>query len=309
MITQKIIARTDSLKLDKIISRYGEDSMRQVVFIIARPDPESEEIIPITIPEDAVGSFRILKPSGNFVIVPMSKSVLASGETAFDVVLPSSSNTAKGSGYYDIRITSDTDKYYFTAQGDFIIDDNIISDEVLEDVSEVNGLIFPDDFYTKNDPVAEIDDDHITTVSTWSSDKINDEIASQIEAAIGDLPSPMTNYSTTPVQVGTWLDGITPVYQRVIVTDFGNYVTAKNIPLSSANDQYVIDFRVYVKPSDADDGLIPAFPSMGYSGSVEAGAGGSLYGMTGVTVTRSGNTAYGDNPQIIIIYKYYNKEV
>jgi len=176
MITQKIIARTDSLKLDKIISRYGEDSMRQVVFIIVRPEPDSEELIPITIPEDAVGSFRILKPSGNFVIVPMNKSVLASGETAFDVVLPASANTAKGSGYYDIRITSNTDKYYFTAQGDFIIDDNIISDEVLEDVSEVNGLVFPDDFLTVEDNVAIIDDDTISTDSTWSSNKISEEI-------------------------------------------------------------------------------------------------------------------------------------
>ena len=176
MITQKIIARADSLKLDKIISRYGEDSMRQVVFIIVRPDPDSEELIPITIPEDAIGSFRILKPSGNFVIVPMSKSVLATGETAFDVVIPASANTAKGSGYYDIRITSDTDKYYFTAQGDFLIDDNIISDEALEDVSEVNGLVFPDDFLTTDDHVAIIDDDSISTDTTWSSDKISEEI-------------------------------------------------------------------------------------------------------------------------------------
>lgn len=173
MITQKIIARTDSLKLDKILSRYGEASMRQVVFIIVRPDPDSEELIPITIPEDAVGSVRILKPSGNFIIVPMNKSVLSTGETAFDVVIPASANTAKGSGYYDIRITSDTDKYYYTAQGDFIIDDNIISDEVLEDVSEVNGLIFPDDFLTTDDHFAQINDEIISPNYTWSSDKIN----------------------------------------------------------------------------------------------------------------------------------------
>lgn len=203
MITQKIIARTDSLKLDKIISRYGEDSMRHVIFIIARPDPESEELIPITIPEDAVGSFRILKPSGNFVIVPMNKSVLSTGETAFDVVLPASANTAKGSGYYDIRITSDTDKYYFTAQGDFLIDDNIISDEVLEDVSEVNGLVFPDDFLTTDDHFAEINDNVTSTESTWSSDKINDEI----EEAIASIPSPIKEYSTTPKIIGTWIDG------------------------------------------------------------------------------------------------------
>lgn len=203
MITQKIIARTDSLKLDKIISRYGEDSMRQVVFIIVRPEPDSEELIPITIPEDAVGSFRILKPSGNFVIVPMSKSVLSSGETAFDVVLPASANTAKGSGYYDIRITSDTDKYYFTAQGEIIIDDNIISDDVLEDVSEVNGLVFPDDFLTIEDAGAVIDDTTTSTESTWSSSKISGEITEAIESI--DLP-PSREYSAVEKIVGKWFD-------------------------------------------------------------------------------------------------------
>lgn len=203
MITQKIIARTDSLKLDKIISRYGEDSMRQVVFIVVRQDPDSEELIPITIPEDAVGSFRILKPSGNFVIVPMSKSVLATGETAFDVVLPASANTSKGSGYYDIRITSDTDKYYFTAQGDFIIDDNIISDEVLEDVSEVNGLIFPDDFLTVEDHVAYIDDETVSTDSTWSSDKISEEIEAHaggdVSKTVSGNPVTFTDGASAPL--------------------------------------------------------------------------------------------------------------
>ena len=213
MITQKIIARTDSLKLDKIISRYGEDSMRQVLFIIVRPDPESEDLIPITIPEDAVGSFRILKPSGNFVIVPMSKSVLATGETAFDVVLPASANTAKGSGYYDIRITSDTDKYYFTAQGDFLIDDNIITDEVLEDVSEVNGLIFPDDFLTVEDHVAYIDDETVSTDSTWSSDKISEEIEAH---AGGDVSKTV---SGNPV---TFTDGASAPLVKCVTAIQGN---------------------------------------------------------------------------------------
>ncbi len=237
MITQKIIARTDSLKLDKIISRYGEDSMRQVVFIIVRPDPESEELIPITIPEDAVGSFRILKPSGNFVIVPMSKSVLATGETAFDVVIPASANTAKGSGYYDIRITSDTDKYYFTAQGDFLIDDNIISDEVLEDVSEVNGLVFPDDFLTREDAGAVIDDTTTSTESTWSSNKINEELESHAIEVTQDILYNASSMSEREINVD-----LTAYDEYVFMAN--DIIAATQIPAGNILPKAVIEYII-----------------------------------------------------------------
>lgn len=308
MITQRVKLDVNNQQGPTIYARMGEKNLRQIVFILTRKDEESGEDVSVDIPSGAVGQLRILKPSNNFVIVDLVKTTLESGSVIFTATLPEQAVTVGGLCYYDVRIEETTSKFIFSVTGHMVVDDAVISSGVLEDVSEVNGLVFPDDFLTTDDNIAQIDDSMISSAKVWSSYKTNTEIRNQIEAAIEDLPSPMTNYSTTPVQVGTWLDGITPVYERVITEYFGEYVTAKNIPFSSSNNQNIIDFRVYVKPSDANDGLIPAFPSMGYSGNVEAGAGGSLYGTTGVTVTRTGGTAYGNNPQIIIIYKYYPKE-
>jgi len=170
MITQVIWADVNNRELDTVYARTGDEEIREIRFIICRNDPPEK----VEIPAGVSGQFRMVKSSGNFVVRDMTKTALEDGTVIFTVAISDQMVNVQGTGYYDIRLSGGG--YLYTASGKFIVDSAVISSSVLEDVSEVNGLVFPDDFLTTEDHVAIIDDDSISTDSTWSSNKINEEI-------------------------------------------------------------------------------------------------------------------------------------
>lgn len=217
MITQRLMIDVNNHTAPDIFIRETERGLRQVVFIVTRKDDEGNNI-EVDIPDGAVGQLRIVKPTRQFVIVSMNKTTLDSGSTVFTATLPEQAGAVGGVGYYDVRISDGNTAFAFTAQGNVYIDDNVLNSGILEDISEVKGLVFPDDFLTKEDGAAVIDDTTTSTESTWSSSQISDEI----EEAIGSIPSPVTPYSTTPVKVSTWITGA-DVYRVVITGSWSVY--------------------------------------------------------------------------------------
>ena len=224
MITQRVKLDVNNQQGPTIYARMGEKNLRQIVFILTRKDEESGENIAVDIPAGAVGQLRILKPSNNFVIADLTKATLESGSVIFTATLPEQAVTVGGLCYYDVRIEETNSKFIFSATGHMIVDDNVISSGVLEDVSEVNGLVFPDDFITRNDHVAVIDDTDTSTESTWSSSKISGEIADAIESI--DIP-PALEYTAVEKIVGKWFDK--DLYAITYVHSTDNYVNGENI--------------------------------------------------------------------------------
>lgn len=197
MITQVIWTDVNNRELDNIYARMGDDEIREIQFIICRNDPPEK----VAIPAGVSGQFRMVKSSGNFVVRDMVKTVHEDGTVIFTVAVSDQMVNVQGTGYYDIRLSGGG--YLYTASGRFIVDTPVISSAVLEDVSEVNGLVFPDDFLTTEDHFATIDDTIISSSSVWSSYKTNDAI----EEAIESIPSPIKEYGTTPKIIAKWIDG------------------------------------------------------------------------------------------------------
>lgn len=219
MITQRVKLDVNNQQGPTIYARMGEKNLRQIVFILTRKDEESGEDVAVDIPAGAAGQLRILKPSNNFVIIDLVKTTLESGSTIFTATLPEQAVTVGGLCYYDVRIEETTSKFLFTVTGHMVVDDAVISSGVLEDVSEVNGLVFPDDFLTTDDNVPRIDDGIISSSSVWSSYKTNSEIGSQIEEAIGQIPIPEVSDDyvlNEEKKVGTWLGK--DLYRNVVVS-------------------------------------------------------------------------------------------
>lgn len=197
MITQVIWTDVNNRELDNIYARVGDDKIREIQFIICRNDPPEK----VAIPAGVSGQFRMVKSSGNFVVRDMNKTVHEDGTVIFTVAVSDQMVNVQGTGYYDIRLSGGG--YLYTASGRFIVDTPVISTSVLEDVSEVNGLVFPDDFLTTEDHFATIDDTITSSSSVWSSYKTN----AAIEEAIESIPSPIKEYSTTPKIIAKWIDG------------------------------------------------------------------------------------------------------
>lgn len=219
MITQRVKLDVNNRQGSTIYARMGEKNLRQIVFILTRKDEESGEDVAVDIPAGAVGQLRILKPSNNFAIIDLVKATLESGSTIFTATLPEQAVTVGGLCYYDVRIEETTSKFIFSVTGHMVVDDSVISSGVLEDVSDVNGLVFPDDFLTIEDAGAVIDDTTTSTESTWSSQKINSEIGDQIEQAIADIPIPEVSDDyvlDSEKKVGTWLGK--DLYRNVVLS-------------------------------------------------------------------------------------------
>ena len=224
MITQVIWTDVNNRELDNIYARSGDEEIREIQFIICRNDPPEK----VEIPAGVSGQFRMIKSSGNFVVRDMKKTVHEDGTVIFTVAVSDQMVNVQGTGYYDIRLSGGG--YLYTASGRFIVDTPVISSSVLEDVSEVNGVVFPDDFYTKDDQVAVIDDNTISNVSTWSSEKINNQIGVIIddntisngrtwssEKTHDEIENNRGkhDYSTTEQVIGKWIDGNT-IYEKTI---------------------------------------------------------------------------------------------
>ena len=152
--------------LAKILTRRY-DVGREIKFILYKDELLSD---PIDLTDYTV-VITVIKPDNNFVIQNFN------GDT---VTITEQMEAVTGTGYYCVHVTKGTETIY-TGQGEFIIDDVLISDEELESISEVNGLRFPDDFLTIDSPVALIDDTVVTNNKAWSSSRIINAIGTAIE--------------------------------------------------------------------------------------------------------------------------------
>lgn len=222
-----------------LYARTGEGESRAVLFGITSGGDKGLDTVYINI-NNPVVTVRIVKPDTTFTITT-AEMISEPGEIQeFRFFIPEAATQVSGIGSYDIRIQEDGEEnIVYSAQGRFICDDNMLTDEMIESVAEVDGLIFPDDFLTTESGAATIDDMETALDTTWSSQKIHDDItayAGALEDEIEDIIDDMVTspdstwssnkiaeeigsievldvYSTTEKVVGEWTDGAT-LYER-----------------------------------------------------------------------------------------------
>ena len=88
-------------------------------------------------------TFSLYKPDGNFVIA----ECVVDDDTA-SVTETEQMTAVCGVGYFDLKI-SDNDEIIYTYNGMVLIDTPVITSDIIESVSEVNGYRFPEDFQEK----------------------------------------------------------------------------------------------------------------------------------------------------------------
>lgn len=219
MVATQIRLDLNGKKGTDLWARLGESDTRQIVMHPGYYDPEGTWVPLVIDAENIYAKFRIVKPDNTFVIQDASL-YLPSDPSIFVVTLPAAATQVAGLGYYDLRIgdgeTPDT--FLYSAGGRFIVDDDMITDEMIESVASVDGLVFPDDFLT-SDALEEALEDYAT--KEYVDDAIENIDLSDyatkeyVDDAIADIPTGSHTYSTTRQEVGTWIDG-RKIYEIVI---------------------------------------------------------------------------------------------
>lgn len=189
--TAEITFNLNEMKLPTIICR-NEETGRQIQFTLVDDSGD-----PITLPNTATFTFVMMKPDGNIFETLIPSGIL----TVTDQLTASG-----GLGHYMIKIT-DTDTLIYSGQGGILIDDHLITDDTIDSVSEVYGLHFPEDFLTIYSSVAVLDDTTTSTLSTWSSSKIAEEIAAGTGADLIDDNAITQNKTWSSDKISTELAG------------------------------------------------------------------------------------------------------
>jgi len=218
MITQQINISFSSA-MAETIRIHTTEAGRQIAFV---PD--------IDIPTEYSVDIVIVKPDNTFVI---ERGTISEGKILVDI--PEQAGAVSGVGGYILKVY-DNDLCVYSASGGLMVDDHLLLDSMIESVAEAYGYQFPQDF-------ARIDDSATGTETTWSSDKIAEEIAGatpdiiddenvlydktwsseKISRELGNV-QPYHVYTTTEQPVGRWIDGKT-VYEKTF------YITS--IPTTS----------------------------------------------------------------------------
>lgn len=232
MVTQKIVTRLSNGVLPPVRMISGDVGREIQLEIYA----SEESTTPIDL-ESYLASITIIKPDHTFVIQNFTRDT---------VELPEQAGAVTGHGYYQIKIYTAGDHQIYTAQGAFIVDDDILTEETIESIAEVNGYKFPDDFLTSDDLrdyvtkyeledalAGIIDDDTTDYNSTWSSHKITEALSN-----VG------TTYSTTEHVVGKWIDGTTDVYEKTIVSEFTNHAENYTLDLSQMGGNAILPIDI-----------------------------------------------------------------
>lgn len=159
-----------------LVCRYGEE-MRQYVF---KPDIDVSGLSCL---------LQIAKTDGTFTENGVEVHTDPdTGECTLVITIPQQATVVKGLNRYSICVYGEIEgenHLLYSAEGPLWVDDDLITDEMIASVAEVNGLVFPRDFLTVENLVdivnyvaAEIlNDNTISTETTWSSQKISDEIS------------------------------------------------------------------------------------------------------------------------------------
>lgn len=238
IVTQKISLNLTQSKLPPLIMHTDEQG-RRIHFELV---DENGDVITLT--DDYSARYSQKKPDGNFV-----SELLSISENGKLLILNqvTQMTAVPGISYYDINVYNGSDIIY-SGQGRVVVDDHILDNDTIISVSETDGLVFPDDFYSKNDPVAEIDDNVTSLTKAWSSSKIFGVIGDAIstaegytDAAIAALPSQLDVYSTTEQVVGTWIDGSTVYEQTIEITSYSGTTTS----ISIENLEKLVDVKGY----------------------------------------------------------------
>lgn len=196
--------------------------------------------------------FVIVKPDMTFTI----NSATIDNDGNIIITIPSQATVVKGVAQYLVRIYNDNTDVY-SAYGEIWVDDNLLTDDVIESVAEVYGYNFPEDFALK-DEAATLNDNVTATNSTWSSSKISEEISASLDIIddnevlynktwssekisyeLGNV-QPFHVYTNTEQPVGRWIDG-KMLYERTI--------TIQNVYITSPDHQMyygVIDLSSYI---------------------------------------------------------------
>ena len=185
MLTQTIEINLTQSKLSSIIMR-SEEKGREIAFSVI-----DEAGDPVAL-EDYSVKFLMLKPDDNVIYADVVSGVLTQTEQM---------TTSKGAGYYCIRII-DAGTVIYSGQGRVLIDDHVIDDETLDSISEVDGLIFPDDFASKA-WVEEYVDEHtgsdvIANPDTPPTDTLE---TVTIEDTTYDIIHPAEDVSGNPIEI------------------------------------------------------------------------------------------------------------
>ena len=224
MLVQKIEFDLMQNKLDDIRVVQG-DTCREIQF-------EGEDLDGVLSYEDYRYTFNLMKSDGTFVIQDLTNGILIPTEQ-MEVIT--------GTHYYSVTVKDADDNIVYSGQGAFIVDDNIITEDAIESVAEVNGLVFPDDFLTTDSPVALIDDTDTSADTTWSSIKISGEISGSVAGVIDDnatdsdttwssskISAEIANvnpdiiYSNIAQKIGTWFGR--DLWKKTFEDDIASYV-------------------------------------------------------------------------------------
>lgn len=221
MVATQIRLDLNGKKGPDLWARLGESDTRQIVMHPGYYDPDGNWVPLVIDSENIFAKFRIVKPDNTFVIQDASL-YLPSDPSIFVVTLPAAATQVAGLGYYDLRIgdgeTPDT--FLYSAGGRFIVDDDMITDEMINSVASVDGLVFPDDFLTSAD------------LSDYATKEYVDD-------AIAEIPDPTHVYSTDEKVVGTWIDGRN-VYEKTFDVGYLNS-SAKSIAHGISNLNLVLN--------------------------------------------------------------------
>lgn len=236
MVTQTIKLIMSDKTLDEIRMVKG-DTDRAISFEIYSSKEATEPLDP------TAWSFKldIVKPDNTFVETSQN------GSATF--TLSAQAGAVTGKGYYQLFVYNQYDGLgVYTGQGDFRIDDDILNDDLIESVAEVNGLRFPEDFYTIDDNIAQIDDNTTSSDSTWSSDKIDNEIS--------DAISGITPFSATNLYVA---DNMTPTNITANITNYDAIIIYVNDTLATSGVSYFFPIN-FINDLIATSGKIQLYP-------------------------------------------------
>ena len=226
MLTSEIKVDVNEHKAPDIYARVGENNTRRVLIKPGYYD-DSGEWVGLTTVEDSIRvQFRMVKPDNTFVVVDLPISIVEDPIT-FRVMLTPEMCQVSGTGYYDVRIgDGEEGEFLYTANGRFIIDDNMLSDSMIESIAAVNGLIFPDDFLTSADLDDYVKEEELEDYATKG----------YVDTAIAGIPSPIHEYKTTDEQiVGKWIDG-RDIYEKTYTLDNPIIITPGGTAIQSYID-------------------------------------------------------------------------
>ena len=216
MLTSEIRIDVNNHTAPDIYARIGESNTRRVKFYPGYYDTDGNFVGLSTEEESIRVEFRMVKPDNTFVVVDLPISIVDDPITFRVMLTPE---------MCQVGDSEDADEFLYTAHGRFIIDDNMLTDEMIESVAAANGYVFPDDFVTQEQ------------LTDYATKEYVDDSISHVDTK--------HTYSTEEQVIGTWVDGST-VYEKTV--NFGSLPnnTTKQVAHGIANVNKIWIFDGFV---------------------------------------------------------------